>query len=285
MKIRWYISMPLKIILARIPFSHQFWYKIGIFKHGNMQDFKYARGVFERHLQFAGVQLQGKKNEQTILELGPGESLFSALIAKSLSFQKIYLIDVGAFNIPGIDVYKDFAHWLNNEGLKCPSIDAYTSMESMLHALDTAYLTNGLHSFDNIPDNSVDFIFSNAVLEHIRKADFEQTIRACWRVLKPGGVCTHAVDFKDHLEESINNLRFSERFWENNWVASSGFYTNRIRFCEMQQIFTQCGFQVKVIYKREWPVLPVGKKALSPSFSALPDEDLLVSGATFLLTK
>ena len=37
------------------------------------------------------------------------------------------------------------------------------------------------------------------------------------------------VDFRDHLAESLNSLRFPEPVWESGPFRNSGFYTNRLR--------------------------------------------------------
>ena len=284
-KLRWYLKIPLKFILARIPLSHQTWYRLGIFKHGKMQDFSYAQGVFTAHLARAGLLEKEKNIDKVVMELGPGESLFSALLARAYGFKRALLVDVGAFALPGLNVYQSFSQWLANQGLPCPSISNCTSVDSMLAILDSQYLTDGLKSLRNLPDDSVDFLFSQAVLEHVRKDDLVDTIRECWRILKPGGIITHEVDFKDHLEESLNNLRFSDLLWEADWMASSGFYTNRIRFGEMLEIFKIQGFEIAVLHKEEWSTVPIPQKYMQPRFRTIPDSDLKVSSAIIRLYK
>jgi predicted SAM-dependent methyltransferase len=39
------------------------------------------------------------------------------------------------------------------------------------------------------PDNSVDYIFSEHIIEHLAYAEGKFFLSECWRVLKPGGVC------------------------------------------------------------------------------------------------
>jgi predicted SAM-dependent methyltransferase len=156
----------------------------------------------------------------------------------------------------------------------------------MLQALDSQFLTHGSSSLTSLPPESVDFIFSQAVLEHIRKHEFTETFKELWRVLRPGGVSTHVVDFKDHLEQSLNNLRFSDRAWEADWFApSSGFYTNRIRLGGMVKLIEAQGFKVDVVEKSEWDALPLPRNKLDPQFRALRDDELKVKGATLRLSK
>ena len=285
-RLRWYIKIPLKVILARIPLSHKTRNKLGMFKHGYMQDYSYALNVFNGHLSKAGLQNKDKNVDKTVMEIGPGESLFSALLAKSFGFEHSLLLDVGNFVLPSVEIYKDFARWLSNEGLPCPNLDKCDSVNAMLPVLNSRFLTGGLDSLKSLPSESVDFVFSQAVLEHIRKHEFEDTFKELWRVLKPGGVSTHVVDFKDHLEQSLNNLRFSDRTWEADWFApSSGFYTNRIRLGRMVKLIEEQGFKVDVVEKTEWEALPLPRNKLDPQFRALREDELKVKGSTIRLSK
>lgn len=143
--------------------------------------------------------------------------------------------------------------------------------------------TDGLASFSQIKENSVDLIFSQAVLEHIRKHEFLETMRACRRVISPTGIMSHKIDFKDHLGGALNNLRFNEKIWESDCFVKSGFYTNRIRYSEMLEIFEEAGFKVEVLKIDFWEKLPTPRNRLHSKFSILSDSDLLVKGSHILL--
>jgi SAM-dependent methyltransferase len=129
----------------------------------------------------------------------------------------------------------------------------------------------------------VDFIMSQAVLEHVRRREFVDVVQHLRRVLRPDGVCSHRVDLKDHLSDALNNLRFSERVWESTFMAGSGFYTNRIRYSEMLQLFRRAAFDVEVVNVDRWARLPTPRGRLSEPFRHLSDEDLRVSGFDVVL--
>lgn len=86
------------------------------------------------------------------------------------------------------------------------------------------YLTQGVRSLAHLPPNSVDFCFSNAVLEHVPKRDLALIAAELFRVLNCNGICVHRVDLRDHLGGGLNNLRFSDATWEGKLCRSSGFY-------------------------------------------------------------
>ena len=104
------------------------------------------------------------------------------------------------------------------------------------------------------------------------------------RILKARGASSHVVDLKDHLGGALNNLRLSAEFWEADWVAESGFYTNRIRFKEMLDYFRHARLVPDVIKMDKWDKLPTPRNRLRGSFRDLSEDELLISGFTVLLT-
>ena len=107
-----------------------------------------------------------------------------------------------------------------------------------------------------------------------------------FRILKPNGVCVHRVDLKDCIGDGgLNNLRFSEARWENALFRKTGFYTNRIRFYEMVEIFEQAGFKCTLLRVVRWEQLPTPREKLDSSFRQLSNDDLLVSDFDILLKK
>ncbi len=63
--------------------------------------------------------------------------------------------------------------------------------------------------------------------EHIRAARFLPMMLALRRAMATSGRNFHYIDLQDHLAYALNNLRSSDRVWESEFVAKSGFYTNR----------------------------------------------------------
>ena len=103
------------------------------------------------------------------------------------------------------------------------------------------------------------------------------------RIIKKDGICSHCIDFRDHLGGNLNNLRFSEKLWESDFFARSGFYTNRIRYQKMAKLFRKAGFNTEVIQLKRWDKLPISKTRLSDKFRELSDENLCLSGCDVIL--
>jgi hypothetical protein len=103
-------------------------------------------------------------------------------------------------------------------------------------------------------------------------------LRELHRILKPGGIMSHRIDFKDHLGGGLNNLRFSQRRWESPLFARSGFYTNRLRASEVLAVMQSCGFASRIIKQDTWPGIPIRRERIAREFQDLSDDDLRISG-------
>jgi SAM-dependent methyltransferase len=217
------------------------------------------------------------------LELGPGDSLFSAMLAKAHGAGLCWLVDTGDFAVRDLAAYRAMARHLTACGLASPAMDDIRSLEDLLARCGARYLTDGVASLRQIPTGSVDFVWSQAVLEHVRRRDFDAMLAETRRILRPGGLCSHRIDLQDHLGGALNNLRFSERLWESDWFARSGFYTNRLRFGELVERCRRAGFAVETREVERWPRLPTPRERLAAPFRDLPDDELRVLGCDLIL--
>lgn len=76
-------------------------------------------------------------------------------------------------------------------------------------------------------DESIDFIYSSHLIEHIRKDEAEKVLRDCFRVLKRGGLIRLVVPdlelmARNYIKE-IENIRNKKVKIKNNYLSSEGF--------------------------------------------------------------
>jgi SAM-dependent methyltransferase len=268
----WFFKIPVKIVLSRLPVRGRMWQRMNVFRAGRMDDPRIAFEAFQTHYRASGIPSLA---ESSVLEIGPGNGLLSALYARAFGANQTWLIDAEELAIPNIDAFANAGSMLRQLGLSVPAIQYDGSVEGILKQLNAEYLTNGLQAFQKIPDHSIDFLFSNAVLEHIRLAEFVPLVQEMKRVLKPTGMASHQIDFRDHLQFALNNLRFSEKTWESHFMSTSGFYTNRIPWIKMKAIFEDAGFSVIVKQVDRWSSLPTPQKSMSEPFRSMPAADLV----------
>ncbi len=279
--IPWWGKLGAKLVLSRLPIDYRRWAALGLFKLGDMVDSRYAVDVFRSH--FDRVEFPTKGTGFTCLELGSGDSLLSAPIANIFGAQCSYLVDAGDFASRDMSPFHELLALLASEGRDVSAFVGVQNWCDVLTRCNAHYLVNGLDTLRSIPSGSVDFVWSHAVLEHIRLRELFPTLKELRRVLHRGGCCSHTVDLTDHFNGQLNNLRFSEARWEGHLFASSGFYTNRIRFREMMAIFRSSGFEVERTSIRAWKQLPIDRKRLDAKFSVLADDELLTHGFDVVL--
>src|SRR5687768_13341400 len=109
----WWMKIAGKVVLSRIPAGYQFWQHVNLFVHGDMANPAYALGVVRGHLDRAGW-LDFK--DRTVLELGPGDSLATAVIARTLGARRTVLVDVGAFATRDVAPYVRLIDYLRQHG-------------------------------------------------------------------------------------------------------------------------------------------------------------------------
>jgi SAM-dependent methyltransferase len=271
----------MKCVIARLPLSDRFWQRLNIFRAGAMDDPANALATLEFFLQLVDLP---NLSDRTVLELGPGNSLLTSLFAASLGAARTRLVDVTQLADTDVSLFAKAAGLLKKKGMQIPDIGGCKSTQEIMRELGASYETDGIKSLSAIPDASVDFMFSGAVLQHIRLNEFPELLRHMRRILKPAGVAAHTIDFRDHLQRGLNNLRFSERVWESSFMASSGFYTNRIPWPRMKLMFEKSGFSVEVKRLQFWPHgLPTQQRKMAMPFKQMPAEDLQVNASHVVL--
>jgi SAM-dependent methyltransferase len=284
-RLPWWAKIAAKLVLSRIPLPYEWWSRIGIFRHGDMADPQRALRAFRAH--FERVQRAGSPlpKDFVMLELGPGDSVLSAGVARAYGAAASWLVDVGDFARCDPSLFRALDDTLSAEGLPTNNVPVGLRFEESLNWLNARYLTRGTASLDEIPVASVDFIWSSAVLEHVRRDEFRPLAQQLARILKPSGVMSHDVDLRDHLAGSLNNLRFSPRLWESRFWRNSGFYTNRLSQSEMLRMFADAGFKVVHLRNDLWPAPPLARAKLHASFRNRSDAELSIAGFEVVLVR
>ena len=90
-----------------------------------------------------------------------------------------------------------------------------------------------------LDDNSIDILFSIAVMEHVSNP--VAVIQNSFRMLKPGGICIHCIDHRDHRDftKPIEFLKMTPEQYTN----ATGDSENRWRFGQFQKLYRDTGFE------------------------------------------
>jgi SAM-dependent methyltransferase len=277
----WWAKAALKLAVAHVPPAARALRASSLARHGAMEDPRWAFDTFLRH--FDRADFANKGGGFRVLEMGPGDSLFTAVIARALGAAGACLVDVGPFANTDPCAYRRMAAFLNEKALHPPDLSAARSLDDVLAACGACYATGGLASLRRLPAASFDFIFSNAVLQSVPRDELPAVLAELRRVLRPGGSCVHSVDLRDMLGLSLHHLRFPERVWESAPVRRSGFYSNRLRLSELVELNRGCGLRAEVDELNTWSRLPVPRCALAHPYCAMPEDELRVATVRLIL--
>jgi SAM-dependent methyltransferase len=99
-----------------------------------------------------------------------------------------------------------------------------------------------------LPDKSVDLVFSNTVLEHVRLPEVVRLFEESSRILRRDGCMVHLIDTGDHFSHAdpsisaINFLQFSEHEFAK--YHSAFMYQNRLRASEWRALIQDHRFEI-----------------------------------------
>ncbi len=280
---------------------------------GGSDSARYCYSVWFRHLitlNRYGFNVNGAN----IGELGPGDSLGIGLSALLSGAGRYVGLDIVPYSAKAdlnkmldelLDMYMKEAQVPDDKEFPSirPRID---SCEFPRHAVDRgnviakadeirAQLGSGLDSgfllgyrvpwmsLPQIDEASLDLIFSQAVLEHVDS--LEETYRAMFAWLKPGGYSSHVIDFRAHGRSPFWNghRAYSDRQWKLV-RGKREFLLNREPLSTHLTLAKKAGFDL-LLTQRDQAPHGLDASALALRFSKMSETDALTSGVFLVLQK
>ncbi len=275
----WYGKLGAKLFLAVCKVPHRWLRPFQVHRLGEMLDPDHVGRVFDQYETGLGEpDFSGK----VFLELGPGEAISIGLLASAKGCGRTILVDAQDAATRRPEDYATLANGLESRGRPSPTIPPTWSWAELTKNLRLEYQCQGLTSLRALPPDSIDFVVSNAVLEHVEKDEMPLLAAELKRICRPGARQVHIVDYRDHLGGALNNLRFPDSVWESALFRKAGFYTNRIRPSQLTEIFRSQGFHVDIREVFCWDEIPTPRGRLAEAYRSCSDEDLLVSCHTIV---
>src|SRR5687767_97680 len=274
---------------------------------------RYCYAVFMRHLVKVHAA-SGRVPLGHVAELGPGGSLGTGLAAMIAGAERYFAMDVGRdsqrkgnlrvfdelvelfrrrADIPGTDEFPEVkprlgdhrfpTHILDDAGLRAAldpgrlarvrraiEQDAFGAGDPIVYAApwyDTSL----------VPPGSIDWIFSQAVLEHVE--DVPLVYGTCRAWIAPGGVMSHQIDFRSHgTAPTWDGHRAYSDFTWRLVRGSRSHLINRAPLSAHLTLAREAGFELLATDVVETPPA-LSRAALAPRFANLTEQDLGASGA------
>ena len=280
---------------------------------GGSDSTRYCYSVWLRHLLTLsphGFRARGSQ----VGELGPGDSIGIGLAALLSGADRYIGLDIVPFSaqVNLEKICEELAH-LYSTRESIPNNDEFphirpklSSYEFPAHLIDNTDCTTranrireklktGLIGSESIgyqapwtsPKDvavgSLDLIFSQAVLEHVD--DLEETYKAMFAWLRPGGYASHVIDFSAHHLSPFWNGHWA--YSDSQWKSVRGrreYLLNREPLSTHLTFAKNTGFTILAM-----DVLRGDKgletRRLSPRFQRLDSSDIETRGAVLVLQK
>ncbi len=290
-------------------------------ERGGANSARYCYSVWLRHLILAH-QHGVCKIPRVVAELGPGDSLgigIAALLSGAGSYcaldvvkfiraeQNLKILDemLSLFEIqspvPDEVEFPQIFPRLKDYSFPCDILDNDTLEKSLsstrVSEIRTALKEPALagdHSsrisysvpWDSgsvLRENSIDFIISQAVLEHVDEID--NAYSSMYRWLKPGGYISHEIDFKSHgiTSDWDGHWRYGDVLWRIV-RGKRKYLINREPLSSHLRCVESAGFDLKLLSRVQMP-MQSPRIELAPRFAQLDDDDLTTSSAYVLAHK
>lgn len=287
-------------------------------KTGGTNESRYCYTVWMRHLRnWSSVH---NFIPERVAEIGPGDSLGIGMAALLTGCREIHALDVYKYwdNERNLRIFNELVELFRSKAslpdnqeypMVRPELSDYSfpsdiiSDEQLEESLDESRLEKIRHEISDInnPANtfihynipwsdpriiepeSIDFIYSQAVLEHVE--DLQNTYEAMRKWLKPEGLMSHSIDFKSHGTSPDWNGHWT--YTDLEWKIIRGgksFLINREPVSTHLRLIATYGFRVlteNLVQKESH----LRREDLARKFANFSETDIHTSGVYVLCRK
>jgi hypothetical protein len=167
-----------------------------------------------------------------------------------------------------------------------PAVGSFEDLERLYRI---QYHAPGDARSTGLPDRSVDFICSTAVMEHIPEPEIRAILGECRRIATARARFSFIIDYHDHYGTADGEItlwnfyRYSEKEWRK--FNPSNHYQNRLRHSDHERIFGELGLDTVKVQRiiPDWAEPSLKKVPVCDEFARYSRDDLLAASGKFLL--
>jgi len=185
----------------------------------------------------------------TLLEIGCGQRFGLGILLHLLGIRHYTGVDICPIMINRMDVelFCDFLMESQSSMPDLPLMELGGRIRYHRKRGEHSFLDGDVRLMEQVDaaslpfkNESYDVIFSDAVLEHV--AHPEAVIKEMDRVLKPGGLLFHLIDFKDHHPDGsgVRHIYMPKKSWLESLPQ---VFINLYRPSDLEKVFISNGFE------------------------------------------
>jgi SAM-dependent methyltransferase len=241
---RWVAKAALQRGLGLLPQGERLNY---LFQRHVARSLPGGEAVVKRKLARARQHLEafGRPAEDAVFyEFGAGWDLAIPLSYAALAVGRQVLVDIRPS--ARVELVNETIALLERE--VGPLGGPVSSLSALEERFGIVYLAPRDARATGLDSESIDFVTSTDVCEHIPEDDLAQIFRECKRLLRPGGAISCRIDLQDHYAyfdpglSRYHFLRFSDRAWRV--VNSPLHFQNRLREPDYRRLVEQSGLEI-----------------------------------------
>lgn len=257
----WKYKALLQQAFSLMPFGEEFNYwcqrKLTKSLPAKLPDFIKKVGEAKKHLAaFNKYEQYQDVKDAVFYEFGAGQDLIIPLIFFSFGISKQILTDIR--NLVRIELinhainqFKKINPELMMKRMPHQRLGGKTKKECLAQLKEyygIEYLAPCDGRNTGLEAGSVNFITSTNTLEHIPARNIQAILKECYRLLKPGGLLSFIIDYRDHysfFDKKIsvyNFLRYPDFVWK--FFNPSLHYQNRLRHKDYLKLIKDVGFEI-----------------------------------------
>jgi SAM-dependent methyltransferase len=216
-----------------------------------LEEFLFAKEHIEKIRHYGDVW----SPEPVFYEIGAGWDLTNALSFYCFGVDRQIVTDLRRLMKPELvirsaDLTRLFAreHGCVREPPLFTTQEPHRAADELFSVCGISYLAPFDASRTAFADSSIDCITCTKVFQHVPVDDLRSLLAECRRVLKPGGIMSALIDYRDNFSYGdpaisvYNFLRFSDQEWAR-WNPRLS-YQNRLRHSDFFKLFDAGGFTI-----------------------------------------
>lgn len=262
-----YFDAPIRYIYCRFGFLSKVLNKLMFWKLYT-SNFK---ALDEKFIELETILNKHKIDikDKVVLELGPGNSYINAYNFLMNGAKKVILVDKFPRVIEGEKQKEFLSNELNfiKEKYKVQNLDFVEN--GLIDSNKIQVIASDITEVNDLEE--IDFVYSISVFEHIK--DVKENIEKLSQIVKKGGLMFHKIDFRDHYNFNRPFLfyKYTDKQWFNYYTKEGLSFTNRIRYGDFIEMFSDANFK---IIEEEKSHFPMNETKIDSTFQGRDDLDI-----------
>lgn len=299
----WKFKVLIQFILSHLPKGEKinFLFQKFLKTHSSLEKEKRIIKLIEK-LKFIDNYL--KIENSVVLEIGTGWDAINPILFYLMGAKTVYSFDHVAH--ARFELVQQILKTIENRMEEIQTITSISkslllkrllklkkaqNLKQLFSLSNIVYKAPGNAANTGLPKNSVDLVYSYAVLEHVPESVIHELILEAKRVLKKDGIVYNAIGLHDHYTSvdkkisKVNFLKYPEWLWKF-FVKNKISYHNRLREKQFLEIFKSHGGKIIDIKNKVDPadleILKMMK--INKVFSGMTREELAVNYSEIMMS-